>query len=155
MVKSEDSRPASLKTLPPYLGEYEAKSEIRALPSQRRTGPKKIDAKALTDILSTPVKCTITLAELLKIKPELWTEVGKCLEKFGVKNPIKVLQVELETGAQHKKRVEPVPINKVGDYCEGEEGNTTLPVECNGVQTKAILESGARIAILTKQMWEK
>ena len=46
-------------------------------------------------------------------------------------------------------------VNKVGDYCEGEEGNTTLPVEYNGVNTKAILDSGAGIAIVTKQTWEK
>ena len=64
-VKSKDSRAASLKTLPPYMGEYEAKSEVRAIPSQRKVGPKKIDAKTLTEILSTLVKCTITLAELL------------------------------------------------------------------------------------------
>ena len=32
-VKSEDSRPASLRTLPPYMGDYEAKSEVRAIPS--------------------------------------------------------------------------------------------------------------------------
>ena len=35
LVKSEDSRPASLRTLPTlphYMGEYEAKSEVRAIP---------------------------------------------------------------------------------------------------------------------------
>ena len=91
-IRSEDSRPASLRTLSPYLGEYEAKSEIRALPSQRREKHTRIDAKSLMEILSTPVKCTITLAELLNLRPGLWTEVGNCLEKFGIKNPIKVLQ---------------------------------------------------------------
>lgn len=54
-----------------------------------------------------------------------------------------------------KKNAKPLPVNKVGDYCEGEEGNTTLPVEYNGVKTKAILDSGAGIATLTKQTWEK
>ena len=85
----------------------------------------------------------------------MWTEVGHCLEKFGVKNPIKVLQQELEMGDQSKKSAKPVLVNKVGDYCEGEEGNTTLPVEYNGVKTKAILDSGAGIAIVNKQPWEK
>ena len=45
-------------------------------------------------------------------------------------------------------------MNKVGDYCKGEEGNITLPLEYNNVQTLAILDSGAGIAIATKQVWE-
>ena len=81
-IRSEDSRPASLRTLPPYLGEYEARTEIRALPSQRREKHEVLDAKSLTEILSTPVRCTISLAELLRLRPGLWTEVGHCLEKF-------------------------------------------------------------------------
>ena len=91
------------------------------------------------------------MAELLKLRPGLWTEVGNFLEKFGIKNPIKVQQQELDVGDQSKKSVKPVPVNKVGDYCEGKEGNTTLPVEYNGMKVKAILNSGAGIAIVTKQ----
>ena len=49
---------------------------------------------------------------------------------------------------------EPVPINKVGDYYEGEDGNTTLPVKFNEVTSLAILDSGAGVAIGTKQMWD-
>ena len=26
---------------------------------------------------------------------------------------------------------EPIPINKVGEYCEGAKGNATLPNKCN------------------------
>ena len=47
------------------------------------------------------------------------------------------------------------PINKVGDYCEGEDGNTTLPIEYKGVKTTTILDSGAGVAIATKAIWEK
>ena len=50
-------------------------------------------------------------------------------------------------------KYEPVPINKVGNYCEGEDGNTTLPVEYKDVKSLAILDSGAGVAI-TKQIWE-
>ena len=32
-----------------------------------------------------------------------------------------------------KVKCELAPINKVGDYCEGEDSNTTLPVEFNEV----------------------
>ena len=49
---------------------------------------------------------------------------------------------------------EPIPINKVGESCKGREGNTTLPVECKGVKTLAILDSGAGVAIMTKKIWE-
>ena len=53
-----------------------------------------------------------------------------------------------------QKTYEPVPLNKVGDYCEGEDSNTTIPVDFNGQQTLAILDSGARVAIATKRIWE-
>ena len=54
------------------------------------------------------------------------------------------------------KRVkyEHVPINKVGNYSEGEDGNTTLPVKFNDIKNMAILDSGAGVAIATKQIWE-
>ena len=51
-------------------------------------------------------------------------------------------------------KCEPVPLKKVGDYCEGDDGNTTLPVEFNEVKSLAILDSGAGVAIATKQVWE-
>ena len=53
-----------------------------------------------------------------------------------------------------KVKCEPVPLNKVGDYYEGDDGNTTLPVEFNGVKSLTILDSGAGVAIATKQVWE-
>ena len=34
------------------------------------------------------------------------------------------------------------------------KGDTTLPVECKGVKTLAILDSGAGVAIMTKNIWE-
>ena len=80
----------------------------------------------------------------------MWTEVGRCLEKFGVKNPFKFLEKEIYESDQTKNNTKPVPFKKVGEYCEGEDGNTTLPVEYKGVETKAILDSGAGIAIATQ-----
>ena len=53
-----------------------------------------------------------------------------------------------------KVKCEPIPINKVGDYCEGEDSNTTLPVEFNDIKSIAILDSGARVAIATKSVWD-
>ena len=50
-------------------------------------------------------------------------------------------------------KCESVPINKVGKCCEGEDGNPTLLVESNEVQSPAILDSGASVAIETKEVW--
>ena len=58
------------------------------------------------------------------------------------------------TMSHQKKIVEPIPINKDGDYCEGENGNTTLLVEFVEQIIIAILDSGAGIAIATKDTWE-
>ena len=51
-----------------------------------------------------------------------------------------------------KVKYEPIPINKVGDYCEGEDSNTTLPVEFNEVKSMAILDSEPGVAIATKSV---
>ena len=53
-----------------------------------------------------------------------------------------------------QKNFEPVPLNKVGDYYEGEDSNTTIPIEFKGQQTLAILDSGTGVAIATKRIWE-
>ena len=50
-----------------------------------------------------------------------------------------------------KAKYESIPLNKVGDYCEGDDGNTTLLVEFNEVKILAILDSGEGA---TKQVWE-
>ena len=47
--------------------------------------------------------------------------------------------------------VQPIPLNKVGEYCKGENGNNTHLIKYNNVKTIAILSNGAGIAIATKQ----
>ena len=103
----------------------------------------------------TPVKVTLPLADVLKVKPELWKEVLKGLQKMGIQiSPFVVSWDAFTEPKEGMQKSEPVPINKVGDYCEGEDGNTTLPVEFNGHKSLAILDSGAGVAIATKQTWE-
>ena len=48
-----------------------------------------------------------------------------------------------------------VPLNKVGEVIEKDEGNTTLPVEIDSIISMAILDSGAGIIIAMKTIWEK
>ena len=152
--KSEDSKAETLKTLPSYQGDYEAKSDIRKLPSVQNKPAAVLDLVNLSALMSAPIKVTLPLADVLKVKPELWKDVGKMLRRLGVKLPnsdtISAWQAEEET----KKNYQPVPINKVGEYCEGDDGNTTIPVEFAGKRTMAILDSGAGIAIATKRIWE-
>ena len=45
-----------------------------------------------------------------------------------------------------------MPLNKVGDYCEGEDSNTMILVEYRETNTLAILDSGAGVAIATKKL---
>ncbi|MCO5587465.1 hypothetical protein L7F22_041414 [Adiantum nelumboides] len=136
-------------------GEHEAKSEVKIVPSQMRAIPKMIDTKSLQELLSTPVICTITLSELLKIRPHLWEEMGKHLETKEIKISLQTNPSMEEKKFGDQTKAQPVRINKVGDYCEGEEGNTTLRVEYNVIKTIAILDSGTRIAIATKHIWEE
>ena len=75
------------------------------------------------------------------------------MKKLGVELPISEQIPNLEK-IKKQKTYEPVPLNKVGDYCEGEDSNTTIPVDFNGQQTLAILDSGAGVAIATKRIWE-
>ena len=74
---------------------------------------------------------------------------------MGIKKPEKTITTELGDWETPRSDTKQVPINKVGDYCEGEDGNTTLPIEYKGFTTTAILDNGAGVAIATKAIWKK
>ena len=80
--------------------------------------------------------------------------MGKCLEKMGMHIPISKTERALEAMKQTKKVVGPILVNRVRDYCKGEDGNTTIPMEFARQTSIAILDSGAGVAIATKNMWE-
>ena len=103
--------------------------------------------------MSAPIRCTLPLADVLRVRPELWKELGLQLKKLGVELPVSE-QIPSVEKKQKQKNYEPVPLNKVGDYCEGEDSNTTIPVDFNGQHMLAILDSGAGVAIATKRIWE-
>ena len=137
------------------VGDYEEKSDIHKVPTQYKKQPPVLDMENLHALMSTPVKVTLPLAVVLKVKPDLWKDVLGCLQKMGITIPTHA--IDLEALTHQKKELtksEPVPINKVGEYCEREDGNTTFPVEYNGHTSLDILDSGAGIAIATKQVWE-
>ena len=51
-------------------------------------------------------------------------------------------------------KCELVPINKVGKYCEGESGNTTLLIEFNNKKSLSIFNSGVGVAMDAKKFWD-
>ena len=150
---SQESKAETLKTLPSYLGSYEAKSETKKFPNLQMPSHKDLDITNLSALMSAPIKCTLPLSDILKVKPELWEDVARYLKTIGIELPI-MKQNPTENKVQAKKNLAPVPLNKVGDYCEGEDSNTTIPVTYNEVTTLAILDSGAGVAIATKAIWE-
>ena len=66
-----------LKTLPSYLGEYEAKSKMKKIPSQKFLSPPNLDVTNLAALMSAPIECKLPLSDVLRVKPELWGEVAK------------------------------------------------------------------------------
>ena len=150
---SQESKADSFKTLPSYLGEYEANSEVRKLPTLKMPSPKTLNISSLSMLLSAPIKCTLPLVDLLRARPEMWEEVARYLKTIGVDIPMGEI-THLQGQEKQTKVVTPVPMNKVGEYCEGEDSNTTIPMSYQGVNTFAILDSGAGVAIATKGIWE-
>ena len=128
--------------------------EVIIIPSVRKLSHKEQDTGNLLSLLSTPIDCKLTLGELLKIRPHLWNKLAAILEKMNIKG-IKPDELnQLQNGNKTRAQVQPIPVNKVGEYCEGKDINITLPIEYNNVQTLATLDSGAGIVIATKSLWE-
>ena len=144
-----------LKELPQYLGEHEAKSEIKVLPLVQGKIKQEKDTINLIALLSTPIECRLTLGELLKVRPNLWNELAETLHNMGIKGIRDKHIKQLKENNRTPTSVQPIPLNKVGEYCEGVDGNITLPIEFNDVKTLAILDSGAGVAIATKNIWER
>ena len=46
--------------------------------------PKK-DTINLTELISTPIECRLTLGEMLRVRPNLWNELAKTLHNMGIK----------------------------------------------------------------------
>ena len=75
---------------------------------------KDLDITNLSALMSAPIKCTLPLSDILKVRPELWEEVAKYLKAIGVDMPM--MKLNQEEKGKTKNKVAPVPLNKVGDY---------------------------------------
>ena len=107
----------------------------------------------LQALLSIPIRVSLPLADVLNVRPELWHEVVKCLRRMGMEMPLfQEMREGMVVDLLKKIKCKLVPLNKVEYYCEGDDGNTTSPVEFNEVESLAILDSRAGVAIATKQV---
>ncbi|KAH7433201.1 hypothetical protein KP509_07G059100 [Ceratopteris richardii] len=124
----------SLQELPQFTGPWESESvQIRAPTIVIRNEDSVIPRN--TDVVkNTKVQCHLTVEELLKAKPELWDHVKDQVPELNSKMP----------KASSKEEVPEIPLDKIGDMCEGDEGNTYLPITYQGYTTKAIIDSGAK-----------
>ena len=105
--------------------------------------------------MSTPIDCRLTLGELLKVRPNFWNDLVDTGQNMGIKSIHDKHIKQLKENNQTPTSGQPVPLNKVGEYYEGADGNINLPIDYNDVKTLAILENGVGVAIATKNIWEK
>ena len=132
--------------------QYMDRAATYYIASKRRAVKSEPTNDKLKKLLTTPVPWTLTLGELLRLKPELLEELGQSLVTQGVLTKDIPSQLALSHRTKTGERVE---VNKVTGLKVKDAGNTTLPVECEGIKTIAILDSGAGISIATKSIWEK
>ncbi|MCO5577322.1 hypothetical protein L7F22_031150 [Adiantum nelumboides] len=145
-----------LKTLPEFVGDYEAKTEIIHVPmSNIHEDEPERDSANLQALMSAPVTCTIPLADLLKIRPNLWKNVAE-LSKVGEFCTKHKIEPELLKRKMVGKQQKPMPINAISmEISDNELGNITIPVCFNDYKAIAILDTGAGVSIATKSIWEK
>ena len=143
---------ASRETKPSYLGQYMDGVTHLDVPSIQKSNLQEFEDTNLQAFMSSQITCTLPFVEWIKLKPQLWQEMGKCLEEQGILKP----QMHDVGGKSTTKAATiRVPLNKVGEVIKKDEGNTTLPVEVESIISMAILDSGAGISIATKTIWEK
>ena len=104
-----------------------------------------------------PMTCTIPLADLIKIRPNLWEKVVEFpkVGEFCKKHNIETSDIQRKPNTKKRKPIL-VPINKVSLQAnENELENTTLLDEFNDCNVIAILDTRARAGIATKSIWKK
>ena len=113
---TSSSKISSMKELPLFLGnDVDSVDDVKKIPSQYKPSVSVIDTTTLHALLSVKVKVTMTLAEVLKRRPELWLEVVKSLKKMGIHLPSADVIKRVVKQAKPNMRCELVPLNKVGD----------------------------------------
>ena len=77
----------SMKDLPSFIGPKVHDKDMLRFSSQYHPILIVMDTTNIQALMSTAIMVTLTLAELLKVKPELWNEITFCLGKMGALIP--------------------------------------------------------------------
>ena len=150
---TSSSKASSMKELPSFLGnDADDIDDVKKIPSQYKPSASIIDTTTLHELLSAKVKVTMTLAKILKRRTKLWLEVVKSLKKMDIHLPLVDAIEKVVKETKPNARCEPISLNKVGDYSEENNSNTTLPIEYNDIQSLVILDSGAGVALIIVQV---
>ena len=113
---SRSSKASIFKELPAFMGDYKSRDDVRKVPTQYKLTTEVLDIANLQALLSTPVRVSLSLADVLKVRPELWHEVVKCLRRIGIEMPlVQEIRETMVVDPMKKVKCEPVPLNKVGD----------------------------------------
>ena len=76
----------------------------------------------------------------------------KSLKKMGIHLPAADAIKKIVKETKPKVRCELVPLNKVEEYSKRNDSNSTLSIDYNDIQSLAILDNGARVALITVQV---
>ena len=126
---------------------------MRKVPTCYKPSLVVLDTTNLQALLSTPMRVSLPLVDVLKVRPKLWHKVVKCLSRMGIEmSLVQEMRETMVVDPIKKLKCKPIPLNKVGDYNEGNKSNITLPIEFNKVQSLAILDSRARVALIMIQV---
>ena len=87
----------------------------------------------------------------MKAQPEIWEGITEDMVAQGIINKVNFEQSRPAKTIAGTR----VEVNKVSGVQEKDEENTTLPVNYQGIESMAILDSRAGISIATKTIWEK
>ena len=94
----------------------------------------------------------LPLRDLLRLRPKLLKRMAR---KLSLPEAEKEPEPLSETQKAKDQEIEHVSVNKLSKMIGPSEGNTTIPVEHGSIISVAILDSGARVSIATKSIWEK
>ena len=83
---------------------------MRKIPSQYKPSASIMDTITLHALLSAKVRVTMTLAEVLEKRPQLWLEVVKSLKKMGIHLPLADAIKRVVRETKPAVRCEPIPL---------------------------------------------
>ena len=91
--KSMESNVESLKILPSFMGDFEVKLDVKKVPTKYKPIPPVLDMMNLQALMSTPIKVTLPLADVLRVKLELWVDIANFLEHMGMRFSLQELPI--------------------------------------------------------------